>query len=131
MKVFTSKSKPGFYVNGISELPEDAQEISAELWQQLLQGQETGKAINFNSEPPELVEYVRTKEDEIAEAETVKAELRLEADTAIAPLEDAVDLGLATDDEVSRLNEWRKFRIILNRIDTSTAPDITWPTQPV
>ncbi|WP_332113521.1 tail fiber assembly protein, partial [Escherichia coli] len=26
---------------------------------------------------------------------------------------------------------WNKFRLLLNRVDTSTAPDIEWPTNPV
>ncbi|EOZ2641109.1 tail fiber assembly protein, partial [Escherichia coli] len=25
---------------------------------------------------------------------------------------------------------WKKYRVLLNRIDTSTAPDIDWPTIP-
>ncbi|EEU5633564.1 tail fiber assembly protein, partial [Escherichia coli] len=25
----------------------------------------------------------------------------------------------------------KKYRVLLNRIDTSTAPDIEWPTNPV
>ncbi|WP_330205549.1 tail fiber assembly protein, partial [Escherichia coli] len=23
---------------------------------------------------------------------------------------------------------WKKYRVLLNRVDTSTAPDIEWPT---
>ncbi|EJR7676439.1 tail fiber assembly protein, partial [Escherichia coli] len=26
---------------------------------------------------------------------------------------------------------WKKYRMLLNRVDTSTAPDIEWPTNPV
>ncbi|EKK0235785.1 tail fiber assembly protein, partial [Escherichia coli] len=25
---------------------------------------------------------------------------------------------------------WKKYRVLLNRIDTSTAPDIVWPEIP-
>ncbi|EOU6101995.1 tail fiber assembly protein, partial [Escherichia coli] len=25
---------------------------------------------------------------------------------------------------------WNKYRVLLNRVDTSTAPDIEWPTSP-
>ncbi|EOA1639273.1 tail fiber assembly protein, partial [Escherichia coli] len=25
---------------------------------------------------------------------------------------------------------WKKYRVLLNRVDTSTAPDIEWPTSP-
>ncbi|MEY5509334.1 tail fiber assembly protein, partial [Salmonella enterica subsp. enterica serovar Corvallis] len=46
----------------------------------------------------------------------------------IAPLQDAVDLGIATDDEKAQLGEWKKYRVLVNRVDTSN-PD--WPEQPV
>uniref|UniRef100_UPI001ABF6203 tail fiber assembly protein n=1 Tax=Xenorhabdus miraniensis TaxID=351674 RepID=UPI001ABF6203 len=49
---------------------------------------------------------------------------------AIAPLQDAVDLDIATDAEQSALTAWRKYRVLLNRVDCSTAPDIQWPEQP-
>ncbi|EMG9853476.1 tail fiber assembly protein, partial [Escherichia coli] len=28
------------------------------------------------------------------------------------------------------LEAWKKYRVLLNRIDTSTAPDIEWPEIP-
>ncbi|MDC9595604.1 tail fiber assembly protein, partial [Xenorhabdus anantnagensis] len=28
------------------------------------------------------------------------------------------------------LTEWRKYRVLLNRVDCSTAPDIQWPKVP-
>jgi len=130
MKIYSSRLYPGFYVDDISNIPDDAQEISVELWRELLEGQAEGKIIDFTSVPPSLVIYARTPEDEAAEAESKKAELRLIADTAIAPLEDAVELGIATDGEQVRLNEWRKFRVMLNRVNTSQAPDISWPELP-
>ncbi|ECA4282321.1 tail fiber assembly protein, partial [Salmonella enterica subsp. enterica serovar Stanley] len=45
----------------------------------------------------------------------------------IAPLQDAVDLDIATDDEKAQLDEWKKYRILVNRVDTSN-PD--WPEKP-
>ncbi|WP_332128981.1 tail fiber assembly protein, partial [Escherichia coli] len=47
------------------------------------------------------------------------------------PLQDAVDLEIATDEERWLLEAWNKFRVLLNRVDTSTAPDIEWPAVPV
>ncbi|MHC3772230.1 tail fiber assembly protein [Pantoea agglomerans] len=49
------------------------------------------------------------------------------ANRAIAPLQDAVDTGIATKAEVERLVEWKKFRVALSRIDVSNAPDVEWP----
>lgn len=52
------------------------------------------------------------------------------ASEAIAPLQDAIDLSIATDKELMQLNAWKQYRVDLNRIDTSTAPDIDWPEKP-
>ncbi|EIZ0225435.1 tail fiber assembly protein, partial [Escherichia coli] len=45
-------------------------------------------------------------------------------------LQDAVDLELATEEEVTQLAAWKRYRVLLNRIDTSTAPEIKWPVTP-
>ncbi|EHM1184890.1 tail fiber assembly protein, partial [Salmonella enterica subsp. enterica serovar Lattenkamp] len=62
------------------------------------------------------------------EAEGTKSRLLQMASEKIAPLQDAVDLGLATDEEKNQLAEWKKYRVLVNRVDTSN-PD--WPEQPV
>ncbi|HAT1685438.1 TPA: tail fiber assembly protein [Klebsiella oxytoca] len=69
--------------------------------------------------------------DLIADAELRRTTLLSAAGTAISPLQDAVDLGMATDAETRRLTEWKKYRVLLMRIDTSKAPDIEWPVPPV
>ncbi|HGJ5876920.1 MAG TPA: tail fiber assembly protein [Arsenophonus sp.] len=48
----------------------------------------------------------------------------------IIPLQDAVDLDMATEEEKQKLTEWRKYRVLFNRTDTSTAPEIDWPKTP-
>lgn len=53
-----------------------------------------------------------------------------EANRTIVPLQDAVDIGIATNAEIARLAEWKRYRVELSRIDTSKAPDITWPVRP-
>lgn len=53
------------------------------------------------------------------------------ANRTIAPLQDAVDISIATDAEIARLAEWKRYRVALSRIDTSKAPDIEWPVMPV
>lgn len=68
--------------------------------------------------------------DLIADAELRRTTSLSAAGIAISPLQDAVDLGMATDVETRRLTEWKKYRVLLMRIDTSKAPDIEWPTPP-
>ncbi|EAA3500276.1 tail fiber assembly protein [Salmonella enterica] len=63
----------------------------------------------------------------LREAEGTKSRLLQMASEKIAPLQDAVDLGEATDDEKARLLAWRKYRVQVNRVDTS---DPDWPEKP-
>lgn len=68
--------------------------------------------------------------DDIAIAENKKTQLMAAANAAIAPLERAVKLGIATDEEVERLNAWERYSVLLSRVDPSKAPDIDWPEVP-
>ncbi|HIH3527187.1 TPA: tail fiber assembly protein, partial [Escherichia coli] len=63
----------------------------------------------------------------IADSEAMKASLRLKADSEIAWRQDAVDAGIATEDETAALSEWKKYRVLLMRVDTSK-PE--WPEKP-
>ena len=71
-----------------------------------------------------------TVEDLKIDAENMKAELIAYANTIIMPLQDAVDLDMATEMESKQLYEWKKYRVLLNRVNVSNAPDISWPTKP-
>lgn len=53
-----------------------------------------------------------------------------EVNRTIAPLQDAVDISIATDAEIARLAAWKRYRVELSRIDTGKAPDIEWPFRP-
>lgn len=53
-----------------------------------------------------------------------------EANRTIAPLQDAVDISIATDTEIARLAEWKRYRVALSRIDTNEATGIEWPVRP-
>lgn len=70
------------------------------------------------------------KEQLIAEAEQQKQILLSEAPEAIAPLQDAVDLDITTDEEIAKLKAWKTYRVFLDRVDTSTSPSIEWPEKP-
>lgn len=67
---------------------------------------------------------------EVSSAIELLTELMREANAKISPLNDAVELGIQTDEEVMQLTAWKKYRVALSRIDTSTAPDIAWPEIP-
>ncbi|MDQ6508781.1 Ail/Lom family outer membrane beta-barrel protein [Escherichia coli] len=63
----------------------------------------------------------------IREAEEKKTRLIQEATDNITILQDAVNFEMATDEEVSMLSSWKKYRVLVSRIDINTAPDIVWP----
>lgn len=71
-----------------------------------------------------------TSEQLIADANAKKQQLAVEAEAAIKPLERAKLLGIATEPELILLNEWMRYSVELMRVDTSTAPEIDWPTPP-
>ncbi|WP_341796151.1 MULTISPECIES: tail fiber assembly protein [unclassified Pseudomonas] len=60
------------------------------------------------------------------------AQQRAIADTAIAPLQDAVDLDEATLGEVNALRAWKRYRVALNRLPEQPGfPEtIDWPELP-
>ncbi|CAQ83407.1 MULTISPECIES: tail fiber assembly protein [Photorhabdus] len=72
-----------------------------------------------------------TKEELISIAEAQRAKLIFLANEKITPLSDAVELDIATNEEALLLKEWKKYRVMLNRIDASKAPEIDWPIVPL
>lgn len=64
-------------------------------------------------------------------AEGEKKRLMQEATLTIETLQDAVDLGEASENEVSMLTVWKKYRVYLSRVSPDAAPDIEWPALPV
>ncbi|ESN17323.1 hypothetical protein L370_00675 [Enterobacter sp. MGH 24] len=133
MNYYFSKAELGFYCDEVNEsIPADAVEISEEFYFSLLEGQSTGKVIGSNVEgipfltdPPEP-----TTEELVALAEEKRTVLMKEANARITPLQDAFDLGLDTDEEKQLLIAWKKYRVLLSRIDTSTPHEIVWPELP-
>jgi hypothetical protein len=51
------------------------------------------------------------------------------ATKAIAPLQDAIDLEEATDQEMVLLRKWKQYRIAVNRLDL-TLKQVNWPIAP-
>ncbi len=53
------------------------------------------------------------------------------AQERMAPLQDAVDLGIATAEETAALAAWKAYRVALNRLDISEGEVTDWPVPPV
>ncbi|EFB7859109.1 tail fiber assembly protein [Escherichia coli] len=74
-----------------------------------------------------VIDEEAQRADIIAAAESEKSRLRAVADSEIEWRQDAVDAEIATEEETAALVEWKKYRVLLMRVDTA-APD--WPTPP-
>lgn len=117
-RIFYSAKNNGFYPYSLIEeytkagnMPGDLVEITEHWYVYLLDGQSRGKIISPNeygspvlSDPPEP-----TKDELISAAEAQKQRLMADATAAVAPLQDAVDLGIATETEIAGLQEWKNI----------------------
>ncbi|HAK7668742.1 TPA: tail fiber assembly protein [Salmonella enterica] len=116
--VYRTDTGEALYISELGPLPENVTTISPD-----------GQYEKWDG-----TKWVKDEEAEKAarlrEAEETKKQLLQLATDKIAPLQDAVDLDEAADDEKARLLAWKKYRVQVNRVDTSTAPKIDWPKKP-
>lgn len=66
-------------------------------------------------------------EQQIVQAEQKRTTLRSMADNEISWRQDAYDEEIATAEETAALSEWKKYRVLLMRVDTAKPK---WPTPP-
>lgn len=139
MAIYYSATARGFFPHFLmgeykaaGNWPDDVKEISDHWFNYLLGKQAEGKMIVPDeyglpvlSNPPE-----RAQAELISEAEANRVGLMMAAGAAIAPLQDAAELGIATDEEAAALLSWKRYRVMLNRVDVNAAPDIQWPERP-
>jgi len=63
-------------------------------------------------------------------AKTELAQRQQAVGANIETLEDAINMGMATDAEKATLQELKTYRVLLSRVNIDSAPDIEWPLQP-
>ncbi|EES5979521.1 tail fiber assembly protein [Escherichia coli] len=74
-----------------------------------------------------VVKRIYTADEQQQQAESQKAALLSEAESVIQPLERAVRLNMATDEERARLESWERYSVLVSRVDTAN-PE--WPQKP-
>ena len=67
---------------------------------------------------------------EVNQASAKKNQFIADATSQISYLQDAVDSQIASELEIQLLAKWKKYRVLVNRIDIEQAPNIDWPSQP-
>ena len=85
-------------------------------------------AGEFTAPPPPAPPPL-TQPEIIAANKAARDDYLRRAALEIAPLQDAVDLDIATDREKASLGAWKKYRVDVSRIDVSVL-NPTWPTKP-
>lgn len=105
-------------ISQLGKLPDDVVSVAPE-----------GHFVKWNGEKW-IHDADAEKIAQITQATQQKESLLALAASKIAPLQDAVDLDIAIEDEVALLRMWKKYRVLLSRIKTEDAPNIKWPSLP-
>ncbi|WP_126285013.1 tail fiber assembly protein [Burkholderia stagnalis] len=106
-------------------------EISNEQWLAMLEGQASGKrlVIDASGQPSILPPLPLTPSQIIARNTQHRDALLRQAGIALAPLQMAVALGDATDDEKEAARHWVAFTRAVKAVDLTVAEPV-WPAEP-
>lgn len=130
---FYAESNREQFEHSPSGWPDDALEVSNEKYEYLFAGQAQGKCIvpDENGAPTLSDPPAPTKEQLIATSEAEKSQRLAVAQTTITVWQTKLLMGRKlTDSESENLNAWIDYIDAVTATDTSTAPDINWPTPP-
>ncbi|WP_460052689.1 phage tail assembly chaperone [Pseudomonas sp. H1_A05] len=110
--IYSSKATGFFYDSDLGgELPTDATEISLELHQVLLGGQMQGLVINFDTEPPSLMERPPLSLEQLIEIERSWRASQLSAtDGVVARHRDESESGMSTTLTTEQYAELQTYR---------------------
>ena len=109
-----------------------AVELSDEDWQSVGHGYTYVNGVLIAPAPKTPEEILAEQNAEKIAANTAKkAELIAAATDRISVLQDAVDLEMATDAETAALPLWKKYRVLLSRVDADTSDDVVWSEAPL
>ncbi|EMX2907497.1 tail fiber assembly protein [Escherichia coli] len=127
-------TKRKWFFTDLNKAPSDAVEITTDEWLSLLDGQDNGMKIVSNQEGyPVLTEQPPlSKENLIALAELKKGKLINEANEHMNSRQwpGKAAIGRLKGEELAQYNLWLDYLDALELVDTSSAPDIEWPTPP-
>jgi hypothetical protein len=120
MSIFYDKNTNAFYDSGINEIPVESVEITNELHFELLQKQSEGLVIQSDESGfPVALERTISNDEKIIRNKTEKQQLINEATRKISILQDIIDLDMQESDEEAQLKAWKKYRILVTRVDAS------------
>ncbi|BET96573.1 tail fiber assembly protein [Xenorhabdus taiwanensis] len=111
--------------------PDDGVEVSEAVYRKFMTPPAGKMCIAGDDGLPAWVDIPPPTPEQLQQqAEQEKRYLLNIAKEKIDIWQDAVDLDMATKEEKTALLAWKKYRVLLNRVDCSTAPNIDWPKAP-
>ncbi|OCG65003.1 hypothetical protein A9G48_01130 [Gilliamella sp. wkB18] len=120
MTIYYNAAANAFYDSEINIIPKNSIKISRELHAKLLQQQTDGMEIKSDENGrPVAIEYVLTPNEIIEVNKSKKTVLINEANEKIEVLQDIIDLDMQESNEEEMLKQWKKYRILLTRVDAS------------
>ncbi|HBL65649.1 MAG TPA: hypothetical protein DDZ58_06765 [Achromobacter sp.] len=136
-RIVFSPSELMFFHSGINSaaaIPSDSVPVSVSLANDIQAQLALGRVIAANPDGQPIT-LPRPPEPQEAVAARVLAQrdaLLAEAAIRIAPLQDAVDLGIPLAGDEARLQAWKRYRIALNRVESNAGfpRNVSWPTRP-
>ncbi|HIE4799878.1 TPA: tail fiber assembly protein [Serratia marcescens] len=138
--IFFSEKTMGFYPTSViskeryevnNSWPDDAIEISHADYEKYIAVPPVGMMLGSESGRPTWVSQTPPDKNTSVQIATIKKnQLMADAGERISLLERAVRLSMATEAEKVQLEDWERYSVILNRVNPSDAPEITWPELP-
>lgn len=108
--------------------PDDGVEVGEDVFNSFVTAPEGKARVAGDDGMPAWADATTPTDEELKfMSESKKAALKVMADSEISWRQDAVDAEIATDDEVTDLSAWKKYRVLLMRVDTSNPQ---WPEKP-
>ena len=144
MKHYYNHKTKSFYIDEINEeIPENSVEITEKQHSELHNAINAGCIIfddlTFSDPPPSIFhkwngkKWVKDNAAEnaatIEQNQAMKNSLINEANEKIAILQDIIDLDMQESNEEEQLKQWKKYRILLTRLDTSDI-NVVFPSKP-
>lgn len=129
--IYYNATTNGFYNSEINIIPKNSVEITHDYHAELLQKQSAGFVIQHDeSGYPIAVERTLTADEIKTLNESQQQRLISVANEKISILQDIIDLDMCESNEDEQLKQWKKYRILVTRVDVNQL-DVKFPAEPV
>ena len=121
--------RPQYELSG--DWPSDGIDVSDDVFAEFTGTPPEGKMRGPVDDLPAWVDIpLPTPEQEVEAAEGYRQQLLRQIDDVTADWRVELMLGDISDEDKAKLTEWMAYKKEVKAVDTSTAPDITWPEPP-